>query len=95
MGSVRRSFTPDMFYCPHAASARPWLPEQGMTAPGAFQADLELLSATKLIPDTTHPNFRSVGRVRSEASGDWRIKTGESNQAEPVPPSVRSPLPSV
>ena len=45
------------------------------TAARAFQADRELLSATKLIFDTKHPSFRNVARVRSEASGDWRTET--------------------
>jgi hypothetical protein len=50
-------------------------PEQRTTAARAFQADRELLSATKLILDTKHPSFRNVARVRSEASGYWRAET--------------------
>ena len=50
-------------------------PEQRTTAARAFQADRELLSATKLILDTKHPSFRNVARVRSEASGYWRTET--------------------
>jgi len=49
--------------------------EQRTTAATAFQADRELLSATKLILDTKHPSFRNVARVRSEASGYWRTET--------------------
>ena len=62
--------------------AFPWLGvrktlarEQRTTAATAFQADRELLSATKLILDTKHPSFRNVARVRSEASGYWRTET--------------------
>ena len=44
-------------------------PEQRTTAARAFQADRELLSATKLIIDTKHPSFRNVARVSSEALG--------------------------
>ena len=50
-------------------------PEQRTTAARAFQADRELLSATKLILDTKHPSFRIVSQVRSEASGYWRTET--------------------
>ncbi|MEN9667038.1 MAG: hypothetical protein RLZZ326_3401 [Planctomycetota bacterium] len=50
-------------------------PEQRTTAARAFQADRELLSATKLILDTKHPSFRIVSHVRSEASGYWRTET--------------------
>jgi len=50
-------------------------PEQRTTAARAFQADRDLLSATKLILDTKHPSFRNVARVRSEASGYWRAET--------------------
>ncbi len=50
-------------------------PEQRTTAARAFQADRDLLSATKLILDTKHPSFRNVARVRSEASGYWRTET--------------------
>ena len=50
-------------------------PEQRPTAARAFQADRELLSATKLILDTKHPSFRIVSQVRSEASSYWRTET--------------------
>ncbi|MEI8370204.1 MAG: hypothetical protein WCJ31_17365 [Planctomycetia bacterium] len=50
-------------------------PEQRTTAARAFQADRDLLSATKLILDTKHPSFRNVARVRSEASSYWRTET--------------------
>ncbi len=50
-------------------------PEQRTTAARVFQADRDLLSATKLILDTKHPSFRNVARVRSEASSYWRTET--------------------
>ena len=43
-------------------------PEQRTTAARAFQADRELLSASKLILDTKSPAYRAVAAVRSEAS---------------------------
>jgi hypothetical protein len=50
-------------------------PEQRTTAARAFQADRELLSASKLILDTKNAAYRNVARVRSEASGYWRAET--------------------
>ncbi len=50
-------------------------PEQRTTAARAFQADRELLSASKLILDTKNPVYRSVAAVRSEASSYWRTVT--------------------
>ena len=50
-------------------------PEQRTTAARAFQADRELLSASKLILDTKNPAYRSVAAVRSEASSYWRTVT--------------------
>ena len=50
-------------------------PEQRTTAARAFQADRDLLSASKLIFDTRNAAYRNVARVRSEASGYWRAET--------------------
>ena len=50
-------------------------PEQRTIAARAFQADRELLSASKLILDTKNPAYRAVAAVRSEASGYWRTVT--------------------
>jgi hypothetical protein len=50
-------------------------PDQRTTAARAFQADRELLSASKLILDTKNPAYRAVAAVRSEASGYWRTVT--------------------
>ncbi|MFM8528282.1 MAG: hypothetical protein ACKOD2_01145, partial [Ilumatobacteraceae bacterium] len=50
-------------------------PEQRTTAARAFHADRELLSASKLILDTTTPADRSVAAGRSEASSYWRTVT--------------------
>lgn len=50
-------------------------PEQRTTAARAFQADRELLSASKLILDTKNPAYRAVAAVRSEASSYWRTVT--------------------
>jgi hypothetical protein len=50
-------------------------PEQRTTAARAFQADRDLLSASKLILDTKNAAYRNVARVRSEASGYWRAET--------------------
>ena len=50
-------------------------PEQRTTAARAFQADRDLLSASKLILDTKNVAYRNVARVRSEASGYWRAET--------------------
>ena len=50
-------------------------PEQRSTAARAFQADRDLLSASKLIFDTRNATYRNVARVRSEASGYWRLET--------------------
>jgi len=50
-------------------------PEQRTTAARAFQADRDLLSASKLIFDTRNSTYRNVARVRSEASGYWRLET--------------------
>lgn len=50
-------------------------PEQRTTAARAFQADRELLSASKLILDTKNPAYRAVAAVRSEASTYWRNLT--------------------
>ena len=50
-------------------------PEQRTTAARAFQADRELLSASKFILDTKNPAYRAVAAVRSEASGYWRTVT--------------------
>jgi hypothetical protein len=50
-------------------------PEQRTTAARAFQADRELLSASKLILDTKNPAYRAVAAVRSEASTYWRNVT--------------------
>jgi hypothetical protein len=50
-------------------------PEQRTTAARAFHADHELLSASKLIPDTKNPAYRAVAAVRSEASSYWRTVT--------------------
>ena len=50
-------------------------PEQRTTAARAFQADRDLLSASKLIFDTKNPTYRAVAAVRSEASGYWRTVT--------------------
>ena len=50
-------------------------PEQRTTAARAFDADRELLSASKLILDTKNPAYRAVAAVRSEASGYWRTVT--------------------
>jgi hypothetical protein len=50
-------------------------PEQRTTAARAFQADRELLSASKLILDTKNPAYRAVAAARSEASGYWRTVT--------------------
>ena len=50
-------------------------PEQRSRAARAFQADLEFLSASKLILDTKNPTYRNVARVRSEAAGYWRTVT--------------------
>ena len=50
-------------------------PEQRTTAARAFQADRDLLSASKLIFDTRNATYRNVARVRSEASGYWRLES--------------------
>jgi len=50
-------------------------PDQRTTAARAFQADRELLSASKLILDTKNPAYRAVAAVRSEASSYWRTVT--------------------
>jgi len=50
-------------------------PEQRTTAARAFDADRELLSASKLILDTKNPAYRAVAAVRSEASTYWRTVT--------------------
>jgi hypothetical protein len=50
-------------------------PEQRTTAARAFDADRELLTASKLILDTKNPAYRAVAAVRSEASGYWRTVT--------------------
>jgi hypothetical protein len=50
-------------------------PEQRTTAARAFQADRELLSASKLILDTKNPAYRAVAAVRSDASLYWRTVT--------------------
>jgi len=50
-------------------------PEQRTAAARAFQADRDLLSASKLIFDTRNATYRNVARVRSEASGYWRLET--------------------
>ena len=50
-------------------------PEQRTTAARAFHADRELLSASKLIFDTRNATYRNVARVRSEASGYWRLES--------------------
>jgi hypothetical protein len=68
MAAVRLSFT-------WLGVRKTLAPDQRTTAARAFQADRELLSASKLILDTKNPAYRSVAAVRSEASGYWRTVT--------------------
>jgi hypothetical protein len=55
--------------------ARSMAPEQRTTAARAFQANRELLLASKLILDTKNLAYRAVTAVRSEASSYWRTVT--------------------
>ena len=50
-------------------------PEQRTTAARAFQADRDLLSASKFILDLKHPAYRAGAAVGSDASGYWRTVT--------------------
>jgi hypothetical protein len=68
MAAVRLSFT-------WLGVRKTLAPEQRTTAARAFQADRELLSASKLILDTKNPPYRAVAAVRSEASSYWRTVT--------------------
>jgi hypothetical protein len=68
MAAVRLSFT-------WLGVRKTLAPDQRTTAARAFQADRELLSASKLILDTKNPAYRAVAAVRSEASGYWRTVT--------------------
>jgi len=68
MAAVRLSFT-------WLGVRRTLAPEQRSTAAEAFQADRQLLTASKLILDVRHPAYRNVARVRSEAAHHWRAAT--------------------
>ncbi len=50
-------------------------PEQRATAANVFQADRQLLSASKLILDTKNRAYRAVAAVRTEATSYWRTVT--------------------
>lgn len=68
MAAVRLSFT-------WLGVRRTLAPEQRSTAAEAFQADRQLLTASKLILDVRNPAYRKVARVRSEAAHRWRAAT--------------------
>jgi hypothetical protein len=48
---------------------------QRQLAAGAFSADANLLSAGKKLFDTSHPVFRAVSTVKSQAVSYWRSQT--------------------
>ncbi len=48
---------------------------QRQLAAGAFSADANLLSAGKKLFDTSHPVFRTVSAVKSQAVSYWRNQT--------------------
>jgi len=48
---------------------------QRLLAAGAFNADLNVLSAAKKLLDTSHPAFRAVSAVRSRVVTCWRDQT--------------------
>jgi hypothetical protein len=68
MAAVKLSFT-------WLGVRRTLAPEQRTTAARAFQADRNLLSASKLILDTKNRAYRAVAAVRSEATSYWRTVT--------------------
>ena len=70
MAAVRLSFT-------WLGVRKTLAPEQRTTAARAFQADRDLLTASKLILDTKNPAYRAVAAVRSEASSYWPGKMAE------------------
>jgi hypothetical protein len=45
---------------------------QKQRAADAFEADLKSLSAAKKLLDTSHPKFKAVSKVRSQAVAYWR-----------------------
>ena len=48
---------------------------QKQRAADAFEADLKSLSAAKKLLDTSHPKFKAVSKVRSQAVAYWRAVT--------------------
>lgn len=48
---------------------------QKQRAADAFDADLKSLSAAKKLLDTSHPRFKAVSKVRSQAVTYWRQQT--------------------
>ena len=68
MAAVKLSFT-------WLGVRRALAPDDRSTAARVFDADRELLSASKMILDIRDPAYRAVARVRSEASTYWRTVT--------------------
>ena len=80
---LRTTFVPVRLAFTRLGVRKTLAPEQRTTAARAFHADRELLSASKLIFDTTNTAYRAVAAVRSDGPvlGPFRSRT-EALQAE-------------